>query len=145
MNHRDSFTDNFGRSTLVFVTDQFRCERLISAGYSLAEATRTSLIVMSVASTGAVRNAAAVEQLYQVTRDHDAVMNVVYADDDIAGIMSRAIIQHKACHVITGLPKDETSVIVKLWRIHASVNFYTVSMDGQLNAVPYESRCPAQD
>ena len=61
MNHRDSFTDNFDRSTLVFVTDQFRCERLIAAGYALAEATRTTLVVMSVAPTGATANAAAIE------------------------------------------------------------------------------------
>ena len=145
MNHRDSFTDNFDHSTLVFVTDQFRCERLIAAGYALAEATRTTLVVMSVAPIGATANAAAIEHLYQVTRDHDAVMNVVYADDDVAGIMSRAILQNKACHVVTGLPKDDSSVIVKLWRIHSAVNFYTVSLDGQLNAIPYESRCPAQE
>lgn len=145
MTHCDSFIDNFDRSTLVFVTDQFRCERLISAGYELAKATRTTLVVMSVVPTGAAANAAAIERLYQVTRNHGAVMNVVYANEDVPGIMSRSILQNKACHVVTGLPKDDTSVIVKLWRIHSAVNFYTVSLDGQLNAVPFESRRPQKE
>lgn len=145
MTHCDSFTDNFERATLVFVTDQFQCERLIAAGYRLAEATRTTLIVVSVAPTGAATNAAAIEHLYQVSREHGAAMNVVYSDEDVAGIMSRSVLQNKACHVVTGLPKDDDSVIVKLWRIHAAVNFYTVSLDGQLNAVPFESRRPQQE
>lgn len=140
MMHRDSFTDNFTRSTLVFVTDQFQCERSISAGYALAEASRTTLVVINIADPAVAGNAAAIEHLYQVTRDYGASMSIVYADDDVTGIMSRMLIANQACHVITGVPGSPDSPAPKLWRIHPAVNYYTVSPDGTLNAVPLEAK-----
>ena len=130
------FTNNYGRTTVVFVTDQFHCERLISAGRRIANATRTTLLVINIERNSIDCNSAAIEHLYQVSKENDAEMTVFYEEDDVVGVMSRCLRENNACHVVTGMPQDEDSILKKIWRLHPAINFYTVTYDNQIVSVP---------
>ena len=66
--------------TVVLVTDQFGCKRLITAGRRLADRDGTRLEVVNVASPGVERNPEAIEYLFQVSRENDAAMTIHYSD-----------------------------------------------------------------
>ena len=137
-----SFLDNFDRSTVVFVTDQFHCEKLIETGSRIAKATRTTLQVVNIERPSTVANSAAIEHLYRISRKFGAEMNVFYEQDDVAGVMSRCLLELQACHAVTGVPQSENSVVQRIWRLHTAINFYTVTPEGTMSEVPLAARLP---
>lgn len=70
------------RHTVVCVTNQFHCERLIRAGRLIAELSKTSLLVINVSSPDLSENdAKALEYLFQVSKENGAQMTVLYSDE----------------------------------------------------------------
>ena len=55
-------------TTVVLVTDQFECERIIKAARMIADLSQTALTVLSVMKTGAQTNPAALEHLFGVAK-----------------------------------------------------------------------------
>ena len=59
------------KSTAVLVTNQFQCERLIQAGRSVADISKTDLIVLNVQSNEYPANPQAIQYLCTEQRHHE--------------------------------------------------------------------------
>ena len=73
------------KSTAVLVTNQFQCERLIQAGKSVADISKTDLIVLNVQSNEYPANPEAIQYLFNISNQNGAMMNVIYAEDTFKG------------------------------------------------------------
>lgn len=121
-------------TTLVLVTDQFSCERIIKASNVIAELSNTKLEVLSVMQSNAQVNPDALEHLFSVAKEYNANMIVKFADDPQSAIV-HFIKENKAVNAITGMPQNEHSILVNLWKMLGNVSFYTVSEEGELHEV----------
>ncbi|MEG1875206.1 MAG: hypothetical protein RR185_06500 [Angelakisella sp.] len=125
--------------TVVLVTDQFQCKRLIVAGRELADRTATQLEVINVASPDIPQNPDAVEFLFQVSKEYDATMMVHYSKEPgrlIAGLLT----EQQPQTVVSGLPCEENSLLHRIWTRFSQVDFYTVDHNGTLAPVTLGNR-----
>ena len=125
--------------TLVLVTDQFKCERLIRAGRQMADRDGTTLEVINVAAVGAERNPEAIEYLYRISKENDAVMMIHYSDEP-ARFITQLIRECCPSNVVTGLPQKSNSMLHKIWMRFEQISFFTVDHDGILNPVTLRDR-----
>ena len=58
------------RQTLVLVTDQFQCERIIKAGRAIAGITHTQLRVFHICAEGRTSDPAALQYLYNSAKEN---------------------------------------------------------------------------
>ena len=122
------------KCTAVLVTNQFQCERLIQAGRSLADSSNTELIVLNVQSNEYPANPDAIQYLFNISSQNNAMMNVIYAEDTFKTIV-QYIKDHPTAHVITGMPRKKNSILHRIWKKCGHVTFYTVDEDGKLSEV----------
>ena len=128
----DPLQDMMQRSTVVCVTNQMQCERLIKAGRLIADMSHTNLTVISVVSPEQQRTGTdALEYLYEVSKQNGAVMSIIYNDDPF-GTITDFIKQNKAINVVTGLREGQNSILPKLWRDFDSTHFFTVTLEGEV-------------
>ena len=120
--------------TMVLVTDQFECQRLITAGRRLADEAGNSLAVINVSAAGSERNHQALEHLFCVSRENGATMMIHYSDNP-AHFISGSIRDQATMQVVTGLPNQEHSLLHRIWTRFTKVAFYTVDLDGALSLV----------
>ncbi|MCI8653724.1 MAG: hypothetical protein HFF11_08545 [Angelakisella sp.] len=128
--------------TLVLVTDQFHCQRLITAGRQLADQTGTALEVVNVADPGRARNPQAIEFLFQTSRDHDAAMTIHYSAKP-EHFLGELILERSPAAVVTGLPGEGSSLLRKLWLRFDKTAFYLVDQEGALRPVSVLDRAEA--
>lgn len=121
-------------STLVLVTDQFACERIIKSARVVADLNQTELLVLSVMQAKETANPAALEHLFGVAKEYGAAMTVAFSDDPYLAIVE-AIAQHRVINAVTGVPNGANSMLVKLWKTQKNVNFFTVTHEGELYEV----------
>lgn len=115
--------------TIVLVTNQFQCERIIRSGRTLADITNTELCVFSVQNSRYPQNPLALEHLFNVSKQHGAVMNITYGEEPVKQIIS--FIKHtRTRNVLTGIPQDENSILYQVWRKFTHVQFFTVDEEG---------------
>ncbi len=119
------------RITMVCVTNQFSCERIIKAGRVIADLTNTQLNIISISAAKYPPNPLAMEHLYRISRENGGVMQVEYAEDPFKALISY-IKSNKISNVITGVPQDEDSVLYQLWGKFTHLTFFTVDDQGQL-------------
>ncbi len=119
------------RMTLVCVTNQFKCERIIKAGRVIADLTKTELGIISVVNSQYPQNPEALDYLYKISKENRGTMNITYSDAPARAI-SRFIKENKVVNVMTGVPTTENSVIYKLWDRFKEINFFTVEEDGEI-------------
>ena len=120
--------------TIVLVTDQLSCRRLITAGRRLADEAGTDLEVINVAAEGSERNHAALEYLFDVSRNNGATMMIHYSDDP-SHFISGLIRDKSPMQVVTGLPNQEHSLLHRIWTRFTRVAFYTVDLEGAVSVV----------
>lgn len=121
------------RHTVVCVTNQFHCERLIRAGRLIAELSKTSLLVINVSSPDLSENdAKALEYLFQVSKENGAEMTVLYSDEPMRQL-TKFIKESKAVNVVTGMAAQQNSPLPDLWRKFTSAHFFTVMEDGSFS------------
>ncbi|MCI8907050.1 MAG: hypothetical protein HFF13_09205 [Angelakisella sp.] len=125
--------------TMVLVTDQFHCRRLIMAGRQLADREGASLEVVNVAAPGAERNPQAIEYLFQTSRDNDAVMTIHYSDRP-ERFLGELIQEQRPAAVVTGLPGEGSTLLRRLWMRFEKVDFYVVEHGGDLRLVNITDR-----
>lgn len=118
-------------STLVLVTDQFACERIIKSARVVADLNNTELLVLSVMQARATANPAALEHLFGVAKEYGATMTVAFSDDPYQAIVE-AIAQYRVINAVTGVPNGADSMLVKLWKTQKNTNFFTVTHEGEL-------------
>ena len=121
-------------STVVLVTDQMACERIIKAASVVSRLNNSQLLVLSVQRSGSKANPEALEHLFSVAKEYEAHMVLEFADDVRSAIFN-FIADNRAISAVTGIPEGKHSVLVQLWQMLPSVEFYTVSMEGQLQEV----------
>ena len=119
------------RITLVCVTNQFKCERIIKAGRVIADLTKTKLGIISVVNSQYPQNPEALDYLYKISKENRGTMNITYSDAPARAI-SRFIKENKIANVMTGVPTTENSIIYKLWDRFNEINFFTVEEDGEI-------------
>ena len=120
--------------TMVLVTDQFHCQRLITAGRHLANERGTALEVVNVADPSRARNPEAIEFLFQTSREYDAAMAIHYSSKP-ERFLGELIQKRRPAAVVTGLPGEGSSLLRKLWLRFDELDFYLVERDGSLRPV----------
>ncbi len=113
--------------TLVCVTDQFSCERLIKWGRKIANLSSGELFIVNVDNKGSINvNHEAIEYLFEISKQNDAYMSIIYSDNPLKAI-SRFVKQHKIKNIITGMPVGSNSVLEGLWKRFSQLDFYMVT------------------
>ena len=92
-------------STAVLVTNQFQCERLIQAGRSVADISKTDLIVLNVQSNEYPANPDAIQYLFNIASQNSAMMNVMYAEDIFKTIVQYGRIRPLMSSPVSRRPK----------------------------------------
>lgn len=120
--------------TVVLLTNQFRCERLIHAGKTLADVSGTELCILSVQSSLYPQNPLALEHLFNVSKQNGGVMHVTYGEDPARQII-HFIKHNKAVQVVSGIPKDENSILYTIWHKFTHLRFFSVDEEGGIQEV----------
>lgn len=120
--------------TVVLVTDQFQCERLIRSGRAVADISKTALLVLNVQSNDYPPNPEAIQHLFNVSSQNGAVMNLMYSDNAYKTIVNY-LKNNKTTNVITGMPSSPGSIVHKIWNKFAHIKFFTVNQEGRLEEV----------
>ncbi|WP_312641563.1 hypothetical protein [Hydrogenoanaerobacterium sp.] len=127
-------------STVVCVTNQRQCERLIQAGRVIADISKTDLTVISVMNPEDVKkDTDALEYLFEVSKQNNAVMSIQYSTDSLKSI-ANFIRDNKAINVVTGMREGENSILPKLWTRFEHASFFSVTLDGEVLPTMTESR-----
>ena len=135
-----AFKEAARKSTIVCVTNQYQCERLIHAGRILAEISKTPLLVVNVSTPDLTQNDfAALDHLFGVSKENGASMSIIYSDDPLKAL-EVFIKQNRALHVVTGLCTGENSILPRLWSKFTSATFFEVSMEGEMQEVSRKSQ-----
>lgn len=129
---------------MALVTDQRRCERLITAGRLLADRDGCQLEVVNVSCGGAVGDPEAMEHLFRASREQNATMTVHYSRSPGPDrFLVRLIQRQRPAAVVTGLPGEGSALLPKLWARFADVDFYIVEDDGEPREVTIADRAAA--
>ena len=129
--------------TLVCVTDQMRCDRIIKAGKLLCDLTGTTLAVVNVARPGVEQDPQSIEYLFHVSSQNGAQMAVLY-EEDVAKALIRYIKSHKVSYMLTGIPGERDSIIHKIWSRFTHVTIFVVEHDGELREVGNPAKAARQ-
>lgn len=120
------------KSTVVCVTNQRQCERLIKAGRLIADLSKTPLTIISVVNPeGKYTDTDALEYLFEVSKQNNAVMALRYSNSPLTCIAD-FIRENDAQNVVTGEKSGQNSILPKLWRSFKSATFFTVTLDGEV-------------
>lgn len=117
--------------TVTFVTNQYRCDRIICAARALADETGTELTVVGIMDSENELNPQVVDYLFNLSRQNRATMMLMFSDDKL-GLMEDEIAQYDCQNVVTGMPSSHKSVLYDLWKKHTDKSFYAVDTTGEL-------------
>ena len=120
--------------TVVCVTDQRRCDRIIKAGRALADMTDTELAVINIARPAGGQDPDSIEYLFGVARDHSAEMTILYAAD-VAKAIIRYVKENKVSYLLTGIPQEGDSITSRIWKRFTHVTFFVVEQNGELREI----------
>jgi len=124
--------------TITFVTNQYRCDRIICAGRSVADATNTELTVVGVLDSEYELNPQAIDYLFNLSKQNKAVMRLVFSEDKMS-VLSDIVGKHDSQYIITGMPSSNQSVLYGLWKENKNKSFYVVDTTGELVEVAKET------
>ena len=132
---KDDVISENSHSTVVCVTNQFKCERLIQAGRRVADLTKTTLTVVNVSRPDITpEDSKALDHLFNVSKKYGALMTIFYSTEALKTITDYIKI-NKAANVVTGMPQEKDSVLIKLWEKFTNTKFFTVEENGDLKEV----------
>ena len=120
--------------TVVCITDQRRCDRIIRTGRAFADMTKTELSVINVVRPDFYHDAASLEYLFSVSRENNAEMVLLYSDN-VASAIIKYIKSNKVANLLTGIPAKGDSVTGKIWNKFSHINFFVVEENGDLREV----------
>lgn len=119
----------YTEKTIVLVTNQFQCERIIHAGRLIADISKTDLLVLNVQDSKYAPNPEAIEYLFQISQQENAVMQVTYSNNPSKAI-NDFLKKYKTQNVLSGIPSSRSSVLQKLWNKFTHVRFFVVDAEG---------------
>lgn len=111
------------KNTLVFVTNQRRCLRLIDLGAKIATRSGSQLTVFHISSGNWPKDPEGLQYLFDSTIDRGGVMQVVYSGNPLKEM---AKIMHELApdHVVMGEPDGPSSVVYGLQEQFPDSLFY---------------------
>jgi len=121
-------------TTLVCVTGQRDCDRLIRAGKKIAEESSTPLQVLCVqpTSAGFETSCEELEYLRQTARDAKAEMTV-YFNDDAALLAVGFVKQIGATHLVTGMAEAPVNGFIEtIHKLLPKIPISMVAKDGMI-------------
>ena len=132
-----NFTHDLGpkAKTVVCVTDQRNCDRIIRSASIIAEITSTDLAVINIGNPSRLQDPDSIEYLFNVTAQYGGEMTVLYHTDPAKAIV-KYIKGNKVGNLVTGLPESPNSVLHKLWSKITHIHCFTVEQNGELTEVP---------
>lgn len=122
------------RQTLVLVTDQYECERIIKAGRAIASITHTQLRVFHICPEGHSSDPAALQYLFNAAKENGSILEIAY-NSGFMEALTETIQSTNTVNIITGQPGDEDSVLYTLWARFPGIKFFTADPDGRLDMV----------
>lgn len=134
MENMNEALSSANRKTAVLATNQFQCERLIKAGRTVAGITHTDLVVLSVQSNEYDPNPEAMQHLFNISSENNAVMNVLYSEDTFKTIVDY-LKHNNISNVITGIPQADHSVLHRIWKKFKRIKFFMVDEEGKMEEV----------
>ncbi len=117
--------------TIVFVTNQVKCDRIIHAARKVADKTKTELNVLEVLDSEYELNPEAVDYLFMLSKQVKATMRIVFSGDKLE-VMREIISQYDCSNVVTGMPSSNESALYGLWKDFSDKRFHTVDEGGEL-------------
>ena len=117
--------------TMVFVTNQFRCDRLIFAAQAVAERSGTKLDIVQILDREYDLDPAAIDYLFMQAKKVNATMRLVSAPDKVE-LMKSVIGAQDVQYVVTGMPNSHKSILYDLWKEFPGKNFHVVDETGEL-------------
>lgn len=117
--------------TVIFVTNQHSCDRIIYAARIVAEETQTELNIIEVLDSEYELNPEAIDYLYALAKKTNATMRIVFSDNKL-GVMRETIAQYDCTNVVTGMPSSHESVLYGLWKEFPDKRFHAVDSNGEL-------------
>ena len=125
--------------TVVCVTDQRQCDRIIRAGRTLASVSGTELAVINVVCPQAEPDPDSMEYLFSISKENGAEMTLLYSKD-VARAIINFIKQNKVRYVLTGIPQEGDSVTTRIWSRFTHISFFVVEKSGKLCEVGHPVR-----
>jgi len=120
--------------TIAFVTNQYRCDRLIQAAYKIACETQSELLVVGVLDSEYVLDPEAVDYLFMESKKYKSTMRLLFTEEKVAPMLD--ITGHSdSINIVTGMPSSHNSVLYELWREFPDKAFYTVESCGEIAEV----------
>ena len=117
--------------TMVFVTNQFSCDRLILAAQTVAERSKTRLDIVQILDNEYDLDPKAIDYLFMHAKKANATMRLVSAQDKVE-LMKSVIGAPDALFVVTGMPNSHQSILYELWKEFPAKNFHVVDETGEL-------------
>ena len=132
------------RKTVVCVTNQLGCERIIQAGAIIAKISGTELEIVSVLNGSlSLDGGSALDFLFKVSRENNANMSIFYSDTPYKSLVN-FIKQARAVNVITGIPEGEASVAHSLREKFTHISFFSVAHNGEYYPLTALQKAPSQ-
>jgi len=128
--------------TVTLVTNQYQCDRIITAARRIADETGTELLVSGVLDSKYELNPQAIEYLFNLSKQNGATMRLVFAEDKIS-LLCDLVGQSDHHYVVTGMPSSNQSVLYDLWKKFPNKSFYAVEPSGELTEVAGPKFCTA--
>ena len=129
--------------TVVCVTDQRQCDRIIKAGKKLSDLSGNELTVINVVDPYRRSDPDSMEYLFSVSKKNGAEMVLLYSED-VAKAIIKYIKSNKVTALLTGIPNPGDSVTAKVWSRFTHIDFFVVRMDGSLYPVFNPARAAKQ-
>ncbi len=129
--------------TLVCVTDQRNCDRIIKSASVIANMTSTDLNVINIGNPERMQDPHSIEYLFNVTSQYGGEMTVVYHNEPTKAIV-KYIKSNKVGNLVTGLPESTNSVLHTLWSKFTHINCFTVDKNGEIAEVHSPAKAAKQ-
>ena len=128
--------------TMVFVTNQFSCDRLIFAAQTVAERSKTQLDIVEILDKEYDLDPGAIDYLFMLAKKANATMRLVSAQDKVA-LMKNVISGPDVQYIVTGMPNSHNSILYALWKDFPAKKFHVVDETGELIEVASHKFAPA--
>ena len=117
--------------TMVFVTNQFCCDRLIFAAQKVAGRSETQLDIVQILDREYDLDPKAIDYLFMLAKKANATMRLVSAQDKLA-LMKSVIDDTDVNFVVTGMPNSHKSILYDLWKHFPAKSFHVVDETGEI-------------
>ena len=128
--------------TVVFVTNQYSCDRIICSARTVANETSSELLVVGILDSEYELNPEAIDYLFLLSKQNKATMRLLFTEDKVSA-MREAVGQYGCKAAVTGMPSSNQSVLYTLWKEFPGVAFYTVDLNGEIVEVAASHYCTA--